>query len=82
LTSVGTLVLARLFARYLDLEMETAKRHFPSSSQAAACSTNLTLKDRGNSVKYLAQGHNKQTCRLIFTLTLLMLIVKEGYKLL
>jgi len=32
--------------------------------------TSLTLKGRGNPVKYLAQGHNKRTCRPIFTLSL------------
>jgi len=29
------------------------------------------LKGRGNPVKFLAQGHNKQTCRPVSTLTLL-----------
>jgi len=36
------------------------------------------LKDRGNPVKCLAQGHNKQTCRPISTLSLLMLNVNQG----
>jgi len=36
------------------------------------------LKDRGNLVKYLGQGHNKRTCRPVFTLSLLMLNVKQG----
>jgi len=31
------------------------------------------LKGRDNLVKYLAQGTNKQTCRLIFTLSLFLL---------
>jgi len=32
----------------------------------------------GNPVKCLAQGHNKRTCRLISTLTLLIADVKQG----
>jgi len=32
--------------------------------------TSLTIRSRGNPVKCLAQGHNKRTCRPIFTLPL------------
>jgi len=50
---------------------------FAISSQAATCTTSLTTKGRGSSVKCLAQGH-KRTCQLIFTVSRLMLNVKQG----
>jgi len=38
----------------------------------------LTIRDRGNRVKCLAQGHNKQTCLLVLHTILLMLNIKQG----
>jgi len=56
-------------SRYLD--QETAKWPFRSSSHVATCYYQSNHIGRGNPIKCLAQGHNKRTCRLIFTLYLL-----------
>jgi len=44
---------------------------FSASNQAATCYYQSKFKGRGNPVKCFAQGHKKQTCRPIFTLSLL-----------
>jgi len=60
--SLGTYWLVKYFGQ------ETAKDPFRSSSKAATCYYQLNhSKGRGNPVQCLAQGHNKGTCRPIFT---------------
>jgi len=65
-------VLFAVLLLYLSsyVVQETAKRPLRSSSQAITCYYLSNRSKVETPVKCLAQGHNKRTCRPIFTLSL------------